>query len=313
MASRALVPIQPHAACAIARAGGALALVTALAALPPSSPAAPPEAARLAADDCTPTLDIDRGGALPTARLRHACALPAAAARAAYAALLARVADGASGPREVRLLIAGLDTLPELSTALARAARHSPRWNARRGAPRAHSRERFVAETLPALPEFTALFAGWCVAAVHAEKVRVTDARALALPAVAGTQLPFDALVWVTLSGGAGRGAGTRGALSRRPRSDTAAGRERSAPGVDCAQRTAMDHHSRSDASWFRSRGGRRFGLEFALIVLVKIVLLGVLWYAFFAPHPRPDTSPGAVERHLMSPAAAPEARDDRS
>lgn len=68
-----------------------------------------------------------------------------------------------------------------------------------------------------------------------------------------------------------------------------------------------------STHSWFRSRGGRRFGLEFALIVIVKIALLAGLWYAFFAPQPRPDTSPGAIERHLMSPAAAPEARDDRS
>jgi hypothetical protein len=74
-----------------------------------------------------------------------------------------------------------------------------------------------------------------------------------------------------------------------------------------------MDDPTPADASWFRSRGGRRFGAEFALIVLAKLVLLGLLWWLCFAPQPRPDTSPGAIERHLMSPAIVPEARDDRS
>lgn len=60
------------------------------------------------------------------------------------------------------------------------------------------------------------------------------------------------------------------------------------------------DAKSRPGYSWFRSRGGRRFGVEFALIVGVKIVLLIVLWYAFFS-QPRPDTSPAALERHLIS------------
>lgn len=73
-----------------------------------------------------------------------------------------------------------------------------------------------------------------------------------------------------------------------------------------------MDHRSPADASWFRSRGGRRFGFEFALIIAGKLILLLLLWWLCFAPQPRPDTSPGAIERHLLSPAAAPEARDDR-
>ncbi len=59
-----------------------------------------------------------------------------------------------------------------------------------------------------------------------------------------------------------------------------------------------------SGYSWFRSRGGHRFGCEFALIVALKIILLIVIWYAFFAPQPRPDTTPAAIERHLFVPVA---------
>ena len=62
--------------------------------------------------------------------------------------------------------------------------------------------------------------------------------------------------------------------------------------------------------SWFRSRGGHRFGIEFALIVVIKIALLVVIWYVLFAPQPRPDTSPAAVERHLLAPSATESAHD---
>ncbi|HVV96176.1 MAG TPA: hypothetical protein VHC92_03440 [Rhodanobacteraceae bacterium] len=55
--------------------------------------------------------------------------------------------------------------------------------------------------------------------------------------------------------------------------------------------------------SWFRTRGGRRFGIEFALIVVVKLFLLTLLWFVCFRPHPRPDTSPDAIERHLLAPS----------
>ena len=58
-----------------------------------------------------------------------------------------------------------------------------------------------------------------------------------------------------------------------------------------------------AETSWFRSRGGRRFGLEFALIVIGKLVLLVVLWWICFHPHPRPDTAPPAIERHLLAPS----------
>lgn len=59
-----------------------------------------------------------------------------------------------------------------------------------------------------------------------------------------------------------------------------------------------------ADTSWFRTRGGRRFGLEFALIIVVKLLLLTVIWIVCFRPHPRPDTSPAAIQNHLAAPAA---------
>ncbi|HKE47572.1 MAG TPA: hypothetical protein VKB52_05880 [Rhodanobacteraceae bacterium] len=68
-------------------------------------------------------------------------------------------------------------------------------------------------------------------------------------------------------------------------------------------------HERDAPTSWFRTRGGRRFGLEFALIVTIKLLLLIVLWYVCFRPHPRPDTSPAAIENHLLAP---PETQHDR-
>lgn len=55
--------------------------------------------------------------------------------------------------------------------------------------------------------------------------------------------------------------------------------------------------------SWFRGRGGRRFALEFTLILVVKLVLLALLWLFLVRAQPRADTSPGAIERHF-TPAA---------
>jgi len=67
-----------------------------------------------------------------------------------------------------------------------------------------------------------------------------------------------------------------------------------------------------SDAgtSWFRTRGGRRFGIEFALIIGIKLLLLIAIWALFFRTHPRPDTAPAAIENHLLAPAT--EAPHDR-
>jgi hypothetical protein len=59
--------------------------------------------------------------------------------------------------------------------------------------------------------------------------------------------------------------------------------------------------------SWFRSRGGRRFGIEFALIIVIKLILLVLLWYLVIKPQPRADTSPAAVEQHF-TPSSRTEA-----
>lgn len=60
-----------------------------------------------------------------------------------------------------------------------------------------------------------------------------------------------------------------------------------------------------ADVSWFRSRGGRRFGFEFATIVVGKLLLLALIWWLCFHPQPRADTAPAAIARHLLPPAVA--------
>ncbi len=52
--------------------------------------------------------------------------------------------------------------------------------------------------------------------------------------------------------------------------------------------------------SWFRSPAGRRYGLELTLVVLAKLIALTILYYAFIAPQPRTDLSPGALQQHLL-------------
>lgn len=61
--------------------------------------------------------------------------------------------------------------------------------------------------------------------------------------------------------------------------------------------------------SWFRGRGGRRFALEFALIIGVKLLLLGVLWLLVIRPLPRAETSPAAIEQHFSAPARTEQQR----
>jgi hypothetical protein len=60
----------------------------------------------------------------------------------------------------------------------------------------------------------------------------------------------------------------------------------------------------RSDHSWFRTSAGLRFGVEIGLIVLAKVALLTLLYFAFVASQPRADTSPAAMRAHVLSGAA---------
>jgi len=62
--------------------------------------------------------------------------------------------------------------------------------------------------------------------------------------------------------------------------------------------------------SWFRSRGGQRFGREFAAIVILKLFALLLIWFVCIRPQPRADTAPAAVADHLLAPAT--EAAHDR-
>ncbi|MGB0135260.1 cytochrome oxidase putative small subunit CydP [Dokdonella sp.] len=64
-----------------------------------------------------------------------------------------------------------------------------------------------------------------------------------------------------------------------------------------------------SSLSWFRGRGGRRFGLEFALIIVIKLALLTLLWAFVIRPLPRADTSPTAIERHFSAPSSTESSR----
>jgi hypothetical protein len=52
--------------------------------------------------------------------------------------------------------------------------------------------------------------------------------------------------------------------------------------------------------SWFRGPAGRRYGLQLMLVVIAKLVALTILYFAFIAPQPRTDLSPGAVQQHLL-------------
>jgi hypothetical protein len=59
----------------------------------------------------------------------------------------------------------------------------------------------------------------------------------------------------------------------------------------------------RPSSSWFRSRGGRRFGIEFAAIVVLKLAALTLIWFFCIRPQPRADTAPAAIADHLLAPA----------
>jgi hypothetical protein len=63
--------------------------------------------------------------------------------------------------------------------------------------------------------------------------------------------------------------------------------------------RSAVDVTPAGNARWFRTRAGRHYGREIALLIVLKLVLLTLLWAVAVRPVPRADTSPVAVARHL--------------
>ena len=73
-----------------------------------------------------------------------------------------------------------------------------------------------------------------------------------------------------------------------------------------------MPDATREGYSWFRTRGGRRFGLEFAVVVAGKLLLLAFIWWFCFTPATRPDVTPAGVADHLLVPAPqVQDAHDD--
>ncbi len=66
-----------------------------------------------------------------------------------------------------------------------------------------------------------------------------------------------------------------------------------------------QSEYSAPTRSWFRSPAGRRYGRDFAILILVKIVLLALLYFVFVAPRSRVDTSPAAVGERVFDTSDA--------
>lgn len=62
--------------------------------------------------------------------------------------------------------------------------------------------------------------------------------------------------------------------------------------------------------TWFRTREGRRFGVEIAVIVVVKLALLGVLWLVLIQPWARPPGKPITDMRQIYVPSTPAERHD---
>jgi hypothetical protein len=83
------------------------------------------------------------------------------------------------------------------------------------------------------------------------------------------------------------------------------------APGASCVASDSVRGPFPSPAeAWFRTRDGRRYGVEIGVIIVVKLVLLVALWFVFIKPWPRPQTPPAVVVQQLYHPAV-PAARND--
>lgn len=132
-------------------------------------------------------------------RLRPACPIGFASTQTAVRQVLEQAGDAAV----VTISFGRIERYPWLSSALARQASSSRRWNSTTGRPLEGHENAYVAAALRGMPEFTVLFERWRVAGVSVEKVLVTRAASLSLPAGAPVspqaKLPWDAILWVTL------------------------------------------------------------------------------------------------------------------
>jgi hypothetical protein len=65
---------------------------------------------------------------------------------------------------------------------------------------------------------------------------------------------------------------------------------------------SAVTHAPTENVSTSR-RPLRRLTLELFVVIALKIVLLMLIWWLFFAPQPKPDVSPQAIA-HLLAPTS---------
>jgi len=68
---------------------------------------------------------------------------------------------------------------------------------------------------------------------------------------------------------------------------------------------SAVCHSQAADPDPAR-RPLRRLTFELFAIVALKIVLLTLIWWLLFAPHPKPDVSPAAIAQRLAPTSHAP-------
>ena len=152
-----------------------------------------------AAPECAVSLEAREEAPRRILRLRPACPIGYASTHAALRALLAH----SGGEPEVRLSLGRIVEYPWLSSLLAREASSSRRWDAAAGRPVKGHENQWVAPMLRAMPEFTALFDSWQIEGVSVEKALIKPAAQLPLaagaPVPANAQLPYDAILWVTL------------------------------------------------------------------------------------------------------------------
>ena len=145
--------------------------------------------------DCAVALETPEPGLV---RLRPACPTGYVAMETAVRGVLQKATGG-----ELRLALGRMVDYPWLSRAIARQASSSRHWDTVEGTARGGSDNAYVAMALRGMPEFTALFGDWRIAAVSVEKVLRKPAGELPLPVGAPLSpkslLPFDAIVWVTL------------------------------------------------------------------------------------------------------------------
>jgi len=64
--------------------------------------------------------------------------------------------------------------------------------------------------------------------------------------------------------------------------------------------------HPQADDSGSARRPLHRLTFELCAIVALKIVLLTLIWWLLFAPHPKPDASPAAIAQRLAPSSHAP-------